>query len=125
MEAGHRTAIDAKDIDGVLKYYASDLITVSAGEPIQYGKDWIRTTLTDLYKTYDFHEDFKFKDIRIIGERVVASFTYTQSMTPLAGGKSTKAFGKGMGVFRTSDASSWQFEWNSYGVDSTQSAVKD
>jgi hypothetical protein len=32
MEIGHRTAVDAKDIDGILRYYSSDLITISPGE---------------------------------------------------------------------------------------------
>ena len=60
LEIAHKAAIDSKDIEGILQYYSPDLITISPGEPILYGNDWIRTTLNDLYNTYEFTEDFKF-----------------------------------------------------------------
>ena len=119
MEIGHRTAVDAKDIDGILRYYASDLITISPGETILYGKEWIRANLADLYKTYDFHEDFKFIDIKIIGDRAAASFSFTQLMTPLVGGEKIEHTGKGMCILKRSELKNWQFEWNSYYVDNT------
>ena len=96
FETTHREAIDSKDIDGILKCYSTDLITISPDEPILYGKDWIRTLVTDLYKTYDFHEDFKLIDIRIIEEHVVASYSFSQQMTLLTGGEPTVQTGKGM-----------------------------
>ena len=86
-QIAHKAAIDSKDIEGILQYYSPDLITISPGEPILYGNDWIRTTLNDLYNTYEFTEDFKFIDIRIIGDRVAASYSFTQQMSPLAGGE--------------------------------------
>ena len=119
MEIGHRTAVDAKDIDGILRYYASDLITISPGETILYGKEWIRANLADLYKTYDFHEDFKFIDIKIIGDRTAASFSFTQLMTPSVGGEKIEHTGKGMCILKRSELKNWQFEWNSYYVDNT------
>ena len=55
FETAHKAAIDSKDIEGILQFYSSDLVTISKGEPILYGKDWIRTTLNDLYNTYDLN----------------------------------------------------------------------
>ena len=117
MEIAHKAAIDSKDIEGVLRFYSSDLITISPGEPILYGNDWIRTTLNDLYHNYDFTEDFKFIDIRIIGDRVAASYSFTQQMTPLAGGEKIEQTGKGMVILKQDEMKNWQFEWNAYHMD--------
>ena len=121
FETIHREAIDSKDIDGILKCYATDLITISPDEPILYGKDWIRTLVTDLYKTYDFHEDFKLIDIRIIDEHVVASYSFSQQMTLLTGGEPTLQTGKGMCILNQSETGNWQFVWNAYNYNSLQS----
>ena len=125
METGHRTAVDSKDIEGILQYYTSDLITIPPGEPILYGKEWIQTTVADLYKTYDFHEDFKFIDIRIIGDRVAASYSFVQQMTPLAGGEKIEQTGKGMCILRLSEKKTWQFEWNAYSTDNMDTSNKE
>lgn len=117
METGHRAAINAKDIEGILQYYTSDMITIPPDEPILYGKEWIRTTMADLYKTYDFHENFKFIDIRFIGDRVAASYSFVQQMTPLAGGEKIEQTGKGMCILKLSEKKTWQFEWNAYSLD--------
>ena len=117
MEIAHKAAIDSKDIEGILQFYSSDLITISPGEPILYGNDWIRTTLNDLYNNYDFTEDFKFIDIRIIGDRVAASYSFTQQMTPLAGGEKIEQTGKGMVILKQDEMKNWQFEWNAYHMD--------
>jgi ketosteroid isomerase-like protein len=117
MEIAHKAAIDSKDIEGVLQFYSSDLITISPGEPILYGNDWIRTTLNDLYNNYDFTEDFKFIDIRIIGDRVAASYSFTQQMTPLAGGEKIEQTGKGIVILKQDEMKNWQFEWNAYHMD--------
>jgi ketosteroid isomerase-like protein len=117
MEIAQKAAIDSKDIEGVLQFYSSDLITISPGEPILYGNDWILTTLNDLYNNYDFTEDFKFIDIRIIGDRVAASYSFTQQMTPLAGGEKIEQTGKGMVILKQDEMKNWQFEWNAYHMD--------
>jgi len=74
----------------ILRYYSADLITIAPGEPIRYGNEWIRSAVADLYKAYEFHEDFKFIDIRIIGGRVAASYSFSSQMTPLVGGEKTE-----------------------------------
>lgn len=124
FEDAHRAAIDAKDVDGVLGFYAPDLITVSPEMGIVHGRDWIRPSLAQLFRDYDFHEDFTLVDIRILGDRVAASYTYEQSMTPLAGGELIAGKGKGMGIFKRSDAGAWQWEWNSYTADVSAAATE-
>jgi ketosteroid isomerase-like protein len=117
LESNHRTAIDSKDVAGILQYYSTDLITIPQGEPIIYGREWITNTMNDLYKTYDFHEDFKFNDIRIIGDQVAASYTFKQQMTPLTGGAEIIQTGKGMCILKKSENGIWQFEWNAHSYD--------
>jgi len=117
FEDDHRAAIDAKDVEGVLAFYAEDLITVSPEMGIVHGRDWIRTTCEELFRDYDFREDFTLVDIRILGDRVVASYTYEQRMTPLAGGEAVLGTGKGMVIIARSSAGAWQIEWNSYAPD--------
>jgi ketosteroid isomerase-like protein len=125
MEIAHKTAIDSKDIEGILQFYSSDLITIFPGEPILYGKDWARTTLNDLYNTYDFCEDFKFIDIRIIGDCVAASYSFTQQMTPLAGGEKIEQTGKGMCILKQEETKNWQFEWNAYHIDNLDTSNEE
>ena len=117
LETLHRKAIDSKDIDAIQQCYSTDYINVSADGPILYGRDFIRTNMSELYKTYDFHEDFKFVDIRIIGDRVAASYTWWSQMTPLVGGDTIKDTGKGMCILKLSEIKTWQFEWNAYSID--------
>jgi ketosteroid isomerase-like protein len=122
MESNHRTAVDNKNVEGILQFYATDLITISQGEPILYGRDWIEDTMNELYKTYDFQEDFKFIDLRIVGEKVAASFTFKQQMLPLLGGDTVVQTGKGMCILKQSEAGNWQFEWNCYSYDNPPEA---
>lgn len=117
FEDAHRAAIDSMDIDRILEFYAPDLITVSPDGPILRGREWIRSTCEQLFRDYDFHEDFTLIDIRVYGDRVAASFTYEQRMTLLAGGEPVVVTGKGVGIFKRSQAGAWQWEWNSYAPD--------
>lgn len=117
MEAGHRTAIESKDVDAVLRYYATDLITIAPGEPIHYGNEWVRAAVADIFRAYEFHEDFTFIDIKVIGDRVAASLRFSQQMTPLAGGEKIEQTGQGMCILKRNDRDIWQFEWNSYRYD--------
>ena len=125
MEIAHKAAIDSKNIEGVLRFYSSDLITISPEEPILYGNDWIRNTLIDLYNAYEFTEDFKFIDIRIIGDRVAASYSFTQQMTPLAGGEKIEQSGKGMVILKQDEMKNWQIEWNASYLDNTDTSDKE
>jgi hypothetical protein len=86
---------------------------------------WIRNTLNDLYNAYEFTEDFKFIDIRIIGDRVAASYSFTQEMTPLAGGEKIEQSGKGMAILKQDEMKNWQFEWNAYYLDNTDTSDKE
>jgi len=117
FQVAHREAIEAKDIEGILQFYSTDLITVEPGMPIQYGNQYFRPTLTELFANYDFHEDFVLNDIRIMGDRVAATYQFTQQMTPLTGGETMKQSGKGICILKRIDTGKWQFEWNAYGYD--------
>ncbi|NJD19432.1 MAG: nuclear transport factor 2 family protein [Gemmatimonadetes bacterium] len=123
FEDAHRAAIDAKDVDRVLAFYAPDLITVSPETGIAHGREWIRSTCETLFRDYDFHEDFTLGDIRIFGDRVAASYTYTQRMAPLSGGEPEVLTGKGVAVLKRSEAGAWQFEWSSYAPDAPAAAA--
>ncbi len=52
-----------------------------------------------------------------MGDRVAATYQFTQQMTPLAGGETIKQSGKGICILKRIDAGKWQFEWNAYGYD--------
>lgn len=117
FQIAHREAVEAKDIEGIFQFYSPDLITVETGMPIQYGNQFLLPTLTELFATFDFHEDFVLNDIRIIGDRVAATYHFTQQMTPLAGGETIKQSGKGICILKRIDTGKWQFEWNAYGYD--------
>jgi len=124
FEDAHRAAIDSKDIDRILEFYAPDLITVSPDEGIVHGREWIRATCEQLFRDFDFHEDFTLIDIRMLVDRVVASFEYTQQMTPLSGGEPVVVTGKGVGIFKRSETGAWQWEWNSYAPDARSPAAE-
>lgn len=118
FQVAHREAIDAKDIEGILQFYSPDLITVEPGMPVQYGNQFVRPLLTELFANYDFHEDFGLNDIRIMGDRVAATYQYTQQLKPLAGGETIVQSGKGICILKRTDAGQWQFEWNAAVYDS-------
>lgn len=117
FQVAHREAIDAKDIEGIFQFYSPDLITIGPEMPIQYGNQYFRPTLTELFADFDFHENFTLSDIRIIGDRVAATYKFTQQMTPLKGGETIKQTGKGMCIIKRIEAGKWQFEWNAYVYD--------
>ena len=117
FQDAHREAIEAKDIEGIFQFYSPDLITVETGMPIQYGNQYFLPTLTDLFANFDFHEDFILNDIRIMGDRVAATYQFTQQMTPLSGGETIKQSGRGICILKRIDTGKWQFEWNAYGYD--------
>ena len=118
LRVAHRAAIDSKNIEGILQFYSPDLITLSPGQTIMYGPEYIRPTMEELYKTYDFHEDFILSDIHVVGDRVVATYIFEQKMYPIAGGDAVKETGRGMCILKKSETGVWQFEWNTAFPDS-------
>ena len=124
FQIAHRDAIDAKDIEGIFQFYSPDLITIGPEMPIQYGNQYFRPTLTNLFADYDFHENFTLNDIRIMGERVAATYQFTQQMTPLKGGETIKQTGKGMCIINRIETGKWQFEWNAYVYDAPPSETE-
>jgi uncharacterized protein (TIGR02246 family) len=117
LRIGHREAVDSRSSDAILQFYAPDLITVAPGKPILRGREWIREACDELFRDFDFHEDFDFVDIRIMGDRIAASYEYSQQMTPLTGGESVIQTGKGIFILKRSEAGRWQIEWNAYTTD--------
>jgi len=117
METAHEAAIDAKNVEAVLDFYAPDLITVPLGGEILQGREWVRSTVAELFQTYDSQETFTLSDIRVFGDRAAATLQYTQQMTPLAGGETVIETGKGLCILKRSEPGKWQFEWNAYGPD--------
>jgi ketosteroid isomerase-like protein len=116
-ELSHRTAIEKRDIEEILQFYAADLIIIPQGEPNIYGRDQLKNLLADLLKTYDLFEDFKFGDFRVTGDRITASYTFEQKLTPLSGGDMIYRTGKGLCILKRSGTGNWQSEWNSYNYD--------
>lgn len=117
LESEYSSTVDTKDIDAILKYYSDELITISPNSPILYGSEWIRTALVEMYESYELYERFSFVDIKPLGPRIVASYTYTQKMRPITEGEELVFSGKGSCVLNKSENGIWQFEWNTYTVD--------
>ncbi len=117
VASNHTAALDAKDVEGILQFYAEDGIMIMPGEPIKYGNAWIRNYLEDLFKTHELHETIAFIDIRIIADRVAASYRFEQQVIPLDGGSMVIQRGKGLCILKRSNTNSWQFEWNAYSYD--------
>jgi uncharacterized protein (TIGR02246 family) len=115
FEAAHRAAIRARDA-AVLEFYAPDLVTISPGEPVLHGREWIAEVLPELFRDAAFDEDFRFVDIRVHGDVVAASYVYTQRMTA-AGGGVEEITGKGLALLTRSPEGAWRFAWNAYAAD--------
>jgi ketosteroid isomerase-like protein len=114
LQDTHRIAIENKDIEGVLQCYSPVYIGIAPNSPILYGRQYIRTYLEEVYRDFSFYEDFQFVDIKLFGERVVTTYTFTSRMTPLSGGSEKSESGKGMAILKKSKEGKWQWEWNSY-----------
>ena len=125
FETANRIAVDSGDIDGILKYYSSDAITIPPSDSILYGREWIRTLLVNLYKDYEFHEVFEFIDIRIYGNRIAATYTYSQNINPLIGGEQITQTGNGMCILKKSEEGIWQFEWNAYNLNKMDKTMQE
>lgn len=111
----HKEAVDSKDIENILQFYSTDMITLPSGDPILYGRDWISSLLKELYGSYEFHEDFSFTDIRIYSAQLVAAtYSYSQTMTSLTNGETVEESGIGMCILKRAENGKWQFEWNAY-----------
>ena len=82
FESNHKMATDSKDIENILLSYAEDAITIMPGEPVMYGREWIRNFLEKLYKTHELYNNFEFVDIRIIADRVAASYRFEEQIIP-------------------------------------------
>lgn len=125
FETANRMAVDSGDIEGILKYYSPDAITIPPSDSILYGREWIRTLLVNLYKDYEFHESFKFIDIRIYGNRIAATYTYSQNINPLNGGEQLTQTGNGMCILKKSEEGIWQFEWNAYNLNKMDKTMQE
>ena len=124
LEAAHAKAIDSKDIEAILQFYSPELITMPGTEPFLRGREWIRSTMAELYRTYEFHEEFRLSDLRVYGDRVAATLQYKQRMTPLAGGQPIVETGKGICILKRLAPGRWQIEWNAYVPDATPKAAE-
>ena len=120
FKTAHFNAVESKDIESILGFYADDCISIPPNGLIQYGNDWMQPLLNELFSAYDFHEEFDLIDIQIAGDKVVASYKYLQSMVSLADSSYIAESGTGMCVLGKSKDGNWQFEWNAYNTDTVE-----
>jgi ketosteroid isomerase-like protein len=72
--------VAAGDVDGLMKYYASDAIQMLPGTPTIYGADKIRKSWEDYFADFEVLEATSFIDsVEVTGDRAFAIGHYTST----------------------------------------------
>jgi ketosteroid isomerase-like protein len=105
-----------REVEPLLAYYAEDAVFLPPGDRMQYGREWVRTILNELFTAYDFEEVFHILQFKPLGDRVLAIYEYSSRGVPKGAGDAFEEQGIGMALLKRSETGGWQFEWNAWNV---------
>ena len=113
----YMNAINSGDLNQWLGTLTEDVVCLPPDQPMVSGKKavrpWIKKTFFD---PFEMKFNFSFDELEVFGSLAFARGRYTLSLTPGAGGSTTKTRGKFIDIFRRQPDGSWRFAriiWNS------------
>ena len=117
MGPSYTAAVTAGDFQRVLSFYTDDVVMMPPGQPRTRGKEAYAAWARPYFDQFSTEESISFDEIRIAGDWAVATYTWTLSSTPKAGGPSNRAQGKGMGLLQRSADGSWRWSQTIWNMD--------
>lgn len=115
MASAYTAAIAAGDSQRFLSFFTDDVVIMPPDQPAVRGREAFTAFATPLFDQFTAQETFSYIEIRVAGDWAVGTHTYTLTMTPKAGGATTREQGKGVVLLRRMADGSWKFThaiWN-------------
>lgn len=99
---------NADDLDGFMAHVADDVVQMPPGQPAVVGKEALHSAYEGFVSAYDDTWEPSIEHIEISGDLAIVQSVYTQSWTPINGGRTTTYSGKDIHVFRRGADGSWE-----------------
>lgn len=96
------------DLDLWMAMWIDDGIQMPPNEPAVIGKEQIRSRMKSLFDQFNLKIAITNKEVRIASDLAFSRGTYTISMTPKAGGETTKVPGKFLTILERQADGSWK-----------------
>ncbi len=108
-------AMNAGDVDGVISLYTDDTVQMPPNEPALVGKEAVRRSFQTLMEQNTIQANALTEEVQVVGDRAFIRGTYTQTLTPKAGGEAVKETGKWINFNQRQPDGSWKISremWN-------------
>ncbi len=118
LEAKWAAAVNAGDVEMILRLLTDDVILISSDEPIREGKEEVRTYYLADFKesTYENAKAMVF-EVRLAGDWAYARGTWSGAGTRKAGGESFQFKGEWIDILERQPDGSWEISRDIYCSD--------
>ncbi len=115
MTSDYTAAVAAGDLQRFLSVFSDDVVVMPPDHPTARGRDEFTAFVKPFFDEFTLLETISYEEIRVAGDWAVATFTYSFTTTPKAGGASSQELGKGIWLFGRSGDGAWKIThavWN-------------
>ena len=115
-------AINSNNLDSVLGMLTSDVVFLSANEPVMVGKAAVRHWLEGYIAAYRTHWDKPVQEFVVAGDWAFERYSYTSTDTARTGGTVVRDTGWGLLLYHHDADGKWRVARDAFGPDHPVSA---
>jgi ketosteroid isomerase-like protein len=97
-------------VDQIIKFYATDAVSLPPGYPASVGRDAIEADLSYFFGEFALERDFELADYDVAGNYATRLGEWTQTLTPHGGGDEIVETGRCMLGWSNLDGE-WKIVW--------------
>ena len=111
---------NAGDNEALLDLRTDDAVEIFPGVPPLVGKDAIRASWNQVTDVVEQYTDRSVNEINLAGDWAFIRFSFTHTVTSVAGGESEVSACQGLWVIRRQPDGSWKIHWEMVNSSETQ-----
>jgi ketosteroid isomerase-like protein len=115
-------AINSNNLDSLLGMLTSDVVFLSANEPVMVGKAAVRRWLEGYLAAYRTHWDKPVQEFVVAGDWAFERYSYTSTDTARTGGTVVRDTGWGLLLYHHDADGKWRVARDAFGPDHAVSA---
>jgi uncharacterized protein (TIGR02246 family) len=112
-----RAALNAGDIDKLVSLHSDDAVRIPPNKPALIGKEAIRGDFQQFFDQFTQEQENELVDVRVSGDLGYYCGTWTDILTPKAGGEPLKVNGSLVLINQKQPDGSWKTVFNSWSFE--------
>ena len=109
-------AVYGPRLDYLMTFYADNAVLMPPNQPVVIGKEAIRSRFEGIDFTGELSS--KEEDLQVSGDWAFMRLSYTESVTPQAGGETTTEIGKWVVILQRGERGGWTIATEIWNADS-------